>query len=166
MFAIVILSAWLVLADVRHAAFSVFAAVLSGGIGDAVVNCLLRVAHSIPAAPDRSACDPPYWICAMLRQRFARLASTRLHRKSGARRISRLPSTRSKAARRHFTSAMSRLWLPTEFALASWLWGHSCRRQRKPRACRAFKVTRYENLAAARRAESIPPHKSGKARIA
>jgi hypothetical protein len=44
MFAIVILSAWLVLADVRHAAFSVFAAVLSGGIGDAVVNCLLRVA--------------------------------------------------------------------------------------------------------------------------
>src|SRR5262245_36170398 len=44
MFAIVILTAWLVLADVRHAAFSVFAAVLSGGIGDAVVNCLLRVA--------------------------------------------------------------------------------------------------------------------------
>src|SRR5262249_5430079 len=44
MFAIVILSAWSVLADVRHAAFSVFAAVLSGGIGDAVVNCLLRVA--------------------------------------------------------------------------------------------------------------------------
>jgi hypothetical protein len=44
MFAIVILSVWLVLADVRHAAFSVFAAVLSGGIGDAGVNCLLRVA--------------------------------------------------------------------------------------------------------------------------
>ena len=55
-----------------------------------------------------SALPPPCWKWPRFRQRPARLASKSSHQKSGALRILRPPSRRSRAARRHFMSATTR----------------------------------------------------------